>query len=415
MRRNWAMAGALVGAVAVSVTGCSPASKPASGGGEKTLSVWHYYSVPGQTAGLDELGKDFTANHPGVKVVNTYVPFDQLTNKLVQSAGAGTGPDIVVYNAADTYTLTQAGAIKPMDDWWNGYADKGQFPEAVIQKVDGHVMGVQGFVNLIGLWYNQDVLDKLGVKPPASFEELEQDMALAKSKGFDAITLTGKPNSEGEWQAFPWLSRSGWKYDAPQQQALQQAFAMVQDWTAKGYLAKEASTWDQTIPFQKFSAGKTAFAVNGNWQITSAKENAKFSYGVVPLPVGDQGSVYLGGEVQNVGAFSKSKELAQQYLDQEFFSKKGQLTLLKAFGSIPARADAGTDPAISGDPVLSVFSKIVTNDGHMSPDPAIPPKNVAKVLQTVGAQWSAAVAGNGSPEELSSQLMSQLTPLLANH
>jgi maltose-binding protein MalE len=83
---------ALLGVTAAaSLAGCSPGKKdegPSSGGG-RTLTVWHYYSVPGQTAGLDELGTDFAAGHAGVKVVNTYVPFDQLTNKLVQAAGAG--------------------------------------------------------------------------------------------------------------------------------------------------------------------------------------------------------------------------------------------------------------------------------------------------------------------------------------
>ncbi|MHB9863548.1 sugar ABC transporter substrate-binding protein [Streptomyces sp. YIM S03343] len=415
--RARATAGAvLLSATLLAVAGCSPSSSAGAdgSGGGKTLTVWHYYSVPGQTAGLDELGKDFAAGHSGVKVVNTYIPFDQLTNKLVQAAGTGKGPDVVVYNAADTYTLTQAGAIKPMGAWWDGRADKAQFPDAVVQKVDGRVMGVQGFVNLIGLWYNKDILDKIGVKPPTTYQELEKDMAKATAEGYDAITLTGKPNSEGEWQAFPWLSRLGWKYGAPQQEPLKKAFEQVQDWTDKGYLSKEASTWDQTVPFQKFEAGKTAFAVNGNWQITSAKQNASFKYGVVPLPVESQGSVYLGGEVQNVGAFSKNKKLAQEFLDQEFFSKKGELTLLKAFGSIPARADAGTDPAISDDPILSVFSKIVTNNGHASPDPAIPPKNVAQVLQNVGTQWSAAIAGNGSPSKLSSRLLSQLKPLLSS-
>jgi multiple sugar transport system substrate-binding protein len=153
--------------------------------------------------------------------------------------------------------------------------------------------------------------------------------------------------------------------------------------------------------------------VNGNWQIASAKKDASFEYGVVPIPVGDKGSVYLGGEVQNVGAFSKNKELAQEYLEQEFFSKKGQLTLLDAFGSIPSRADAAADEKVGSDPVLSQFATILQDNGHTSPDPAIPSENVAKVLQTVGESWSAAVAGNGSPEQLSSDLMTTLTPLLA--
>ncbi len=41
-------------------------------------------------------------------------------------------------------------------------------------------MGVQGFVNLIGLWYNKDILDELGIQPPTTFDELEADMAKAK-------------------------------------------------------------------------------------------------------------------------------------------------------------------------------------------------------------------------------------------
>lgn len=417
MRRTHKILAAAIATVAALATlaGCTPSSTASAGGdtgGSKTLTVWHYYSVPGQTAGLDSLGKDFESKHDGVTVKNVYVPFDQLTNKLVQAAGTKSGPDVVVYNAADTYTLDKAGAIDPMDSWWNTFADKGQFPDSVIQKVGGKTLGVQGFVNLIGLWYNKDILDQLGVKPPTTLDELEKDMALAKAAGKDAITLTGKPNSEGEWQAFPWLSRAGWDYAKPEQKPLEDSFSLVQDWTAKGYLTKEASTWDQTVPFQQFEAGNTAFAVNGNWQIASAKQSAKFNYGVVPIPVGDKGSIYLGGEAQNIGAYSKNKALAQQYLEQEFFSKQGELTLLKAFGSIPARADVAEATQVKDDPILSVFSSIVAKNGHASPDRAIPSKNVATVLQIVGESWSAAIAGTGTPDQISSDLLTKLKPLL---
>lgn len=417
MRRTTKKLGlfAAAAATALLLAGCTPSAGASNNdsGSSKTLTVWHYYSVDGQTAGLDKLGQDFSSNHKGVTVKNVYVPFDQLTNKLVQSAGTGTGPDVVVYNAADTYTLTQAGAIKPMT-WWNSYADKDQFPSAVVQKVDDKVMGVQGFVNLIGLWYNKDILDKIGVKAPTTFDELQNDMKLAKAAGYQGITLAGKANSEGEWQSFPWMSRAGFDYKNPSESAAASAYSTMQDWTAKGYLSKEAATWDQTVPFQTFEAGKTAFAVNGNWQIASAKSDAKFTYGVVPIPVGDKGSIYLGGEVQNVGAFSKNKTLAEDYLKQEFFSSKGELTLLDSFGSIPARADAASNAKVKDDPILSVFSDIVAKNGHTSPDPAIPAKNVAKALQLGGEEWSAAIAGTSSPNDIAKDYMSKLDPLLAN-
>ncbi len=183
--RTSIVAAVATASAALLLSGCTPSASGGTDGdsGNTTLTVWHYYSVDGQTAGLENLATDFESNHEGVNVENVYVPFDQLTNKLVQAAGTGTGPDVVVYNAADTYTLTQAKAIEPMNDWWDSYADADQFPDAVVQKVGDDVMGVQGFVNLIGLWYNKDILDELGIQPPTTFDELEADMAKAKAAG----------------------------------------------------------------------------------------------------------------------------------------------------------------------------------------------------------------------------------------
>src|SRR5699024_7918690 len=123
-------------------------------------------------------------------------------------------------------------------------------------------------------------------------------------------------------------------------------FAMVASWVEKGYLSKEATTWDQTVPFQEFLAGKSLFAANGNWQIAAAETDASFEYTVVPLPVGETGQVYLGGEGQAVGAFSQNAELAWQYLTSTYYSAEGQAAAVELVGSIPARA-RGT-PASAG-------------------------------------------------------------------
>ena len=151
---------ALAVAIVATLAACgstAPGEDPPTDGEvtETTLTVWHYYSVDGQTEALDRLGDLFADSHPGVTVENVYVPIEQLTPKLVSAAGTGTGPDVVVYGAASTYTLAEAGAIEPMNDWWESFADKDQFPEGVIQTVGDDVFGVQGFVNLLGLWYNQ--------------------------------------------------------------------------------------------------------------------------------------------------------------------------------------------------------------------------------------------------------------------
>lgn len=411
---------AVVGAAAaLALAGCSTPGAPgttaptdaSSAPVATTLTVWHYYNTDGQVEGLKKMSEAFTAKHPEVTVDFQYIPVEQMTTKAVTAAGSKTGPDVLVFGASGTYPLAQAGAIEPMEGWWNSYPDKDKFPDGVMQKVDGKLYGVQGYVNLLGLWYNQDMLDEIGATVPTTPAELEDAMAKAAAKGHEGITLTGKPGLESQWQGFPWFTSAGFSYGNPQAQSMADTYTMLQDWVAKKYLSREAATWDQVVPFQEFAAGASLFAVNGNWQIAAAKQ-ATFKYGVAPLPLTAAGGVLLGGEVQNVGAFSQNKELAQEFLKDTFFSVDGQLTLLDTFGSIPARADAASSPKIGGDPILSVFAEIVQKQGRPSPSPEVPSKSVNEVENLVGNYWSKAIANDGTPAELAAELMDQLVPLL---
>lgn len=409
-RRLTVALAAICATAALALAGCSSGTPAASDTGPVTLTVWHYYNTAGQVATLQKLADDFQSKHKNVTVKFQYVSPDTMTNKAVQAAGAKTGPDVLVFGASGTYPLATSGALAPMD-WWSKFSGAKQVPDALLQKVNGKLYGAQGYVNLVGLWYNQDMMTQLGISaPPTTVAELEADMALAVAAGKQGITLTGNPGLESQWQAFPWFTSNGFSYKNAKAASISKTFAMVQNWVAKGYLSKEATTWDQTIPFQNFVAGQSLFAENGNWQITAAKA-AKFKYGVALMPISSTGGVLLGGEVENVGGFSKHKELAQEFLQDEFFSVKGELTLLDGFGTMPARADASTDQ-ITSDPILSVFAQIVQKQGAPSPSPFYPSANVSQVEPLVGNFWSKAIAGQGTPDDLANQLMQQLTPLL---
>ena len=417
-RRRLGILAALGASAALVLAGCTETPTPGTSGPSgtpapepATLTVWHYYNTDGQLATLDKMGAAFEASHPGVTIDYEYIPVEEMTTKAVTAAGAKKGPDVIIFGASGTYSLSQSGAIEPMD-WFDDFADAGQFPDGAKQYVDGTLFGVQGFVNLLGLWYNQDLMTQLGIAaPPTTVDELEADMAKAVAAGKEGITLTGKPGLESQWQGFPWFTSNGFSYGDAQAAPMAKTYAQLQNWVDKGYLSKEAATWDQTVPFQEFAAGSSLFAVNGNWQIAAAKE-ASFKYGVAPLPISSDGGVLLGGEVQNVGAFSEHKDLAQEYLEQTFFSTDGQLDLLSGFGAIPTRADAASASAISGDPILSVFADIVQKQGRPSPSPQVPSKNVNSVETLVGDYWSKAIAKSGAPDKLADELMTQLVPLL---
>lgn len=380
----------------------------------QTITVWHYYSVDGQTETLDELAEDFESTHDGVTVENVYIPQDQIVSKIVNSAGSGTGPDVIIYGAASTATLAEAGAIISLDDYWSDFEDADQFPDAAIQRVDDTIYGVQGFLNVLGLWYNQDILDEIGVEPPTTIDELEDAMAKAVDAGYQGVTLAGISNTaDSQFQAFPWFSNYGFTYEDPQVEPFVETFEMVQRWTENGWLSQEAAVWDQTVPFQNFEAGDVAFCENGNWQITSAENDADFNYGVVPLPIDSEtGGSLLGGENISIGAYSEKQELALEYVADEFWSVDGELALLDGFGSIPARADAADNETISSDPILSQFAKVVSEQGFPSPSPYVPASNVNEVELLVGQYWSEAIAGDDTPENLANDLIDEMKPLL---
>ena len=373
-------------------------SAPADAGGQ-TITVWHYFSDPNQVALMDKYAELFEADHPGDKVVNTFVPYDQMDSKVVAAAGSKTGPDIVVFNGAEAATIVLGGGLAPIDEYLSSWADKAQLPDSVLHVIDGKTYAIQGYVNLLGLWYNKDILDKIGVQPPTTIDELETDMQKAKDAGYGGITLSGLPNSQGEWQGYPWLTSEGFSYDNLDQDALGAGFARVRNWVEKGWLTQEATTWDQTVPFQTFAAGNVAFAENGNWQMGTAKSDAKFAYGVVPLPVSDKAGIYLGGEGEGVGAFSKNPELAWEYLVSTYLSPEGQLAAASMVGSLPSRLDVAKDSQVTSNALLVPFAQEIADKGAVYPSGTIPPEGVADVQTAVGQAWSAAIGGQQSPQD----------------
>ena len=121
----------------------------------------------------------------------------------------------------------------------------------------------------------------------------------------------------------------------------------------------------------------------------------------------------LGGEVQNVGAFSKHTELAQEFLEDTFFSVDGELTLLDTFGSIPGRADAAATPKIGDDPILERLRRHRAEAGTSFAEP----RGAVEERQRRQRPWWATTGAAQSPttvRRMSSPTTSstQLIPLL---
>ena len=354
-----------------------------------TVEVWSY--LPPEQFGqvLDDWQTLLQQQYPNVSVSYQTIPFAELTNKLIGSAAANQGPDIIVTNGAYAPQLADVGAVLPLDSYWANYADADQFSEAVMASVDGALYAVQSYTNLLALYYNQDLLDELGLQPPTTYDELESAMAAAKDAGYSGMTVSGKPDLEGEWQAKPWFAGYGYDYETNDAAALTSAFDRIGGWVDAGYIPKESSGWGQADAMTTWLAGETLFTENGNWETAHVADAAEFNYGVVPMPAGPDGrTIYLGGEFQYIGAFSENPDLAWAFLEAGPFSVDGQLAFLNDNGGIPTRMDAATADVLGTDPVLSGFAESVA---FGTPLPA--GEEIAAAQQALAEQWSALLAG----------------------
>ncbi len=398
--RNRVAAGAALAGLLL-LTACGSGSDSSSGtgggadkGGTKTLTVWTYYTAGGQNDALTQQNELWAKAHPDVKIKTVQIPFDQLPSKLLATATTKDGPDVVLDNVVvDFPSLAAAGVLEDLTDDWNGYADKGLFPESATWTSDDKIYNVMSYTNLLGLYYNKDILDEVGVQPPTTMDEFQTALEKVAAQGKHSVLAeSGAPTVEGAWLFMPQLLGEGVDYCNLDEAALKTGLERVKGWASSKIVPRETATWDQADSWQAFNSGKYAFGINGNWNLGDARK-AAFTIGTTRFPAGPDGShVFPGGEAIGIGAFAKDKALAWQYVQEAWLSKEAGLINFKASGQIPTRSDLANDSAITGDTLVQPFVQAAAETG------AWPKNEQTAAMQTaVGQANSAVISGQKQP------------------
>jgi multiple sugar transport system substrate-binding protein len=351
---------------------------------EATLTIWTYDQEERDSTVQTEM---FEKLYPNVTIETIFVPQEQFANKIISSATTQDGPDIIWYNPAYTQAFGDSGTVLPLTDYWAAYEDADQFPDSVLNRAGDDIFGVQSYVNLIGLWYNQTILDAIGVEVPTTLDELEDAMAAASAAGHVGMQIPGTPGIEGEWISKPFFTGYGIDdYSQLGDPGTEQMFERLSGWVNDGYINRGDLGLSQGDGLPKFLEGNTAFFVGGNWQLGAANE-ATFEWGVTPMPDGPDGEgiVYLGGQAEAIGAFTENPDLAWEFLRTTWLTQEFETAALER-GSIPARADAVPTDA---DARIKAYSDAVAKGVPLSAD-------TASTL-AIGDLWSAVLSGQTDP------------------
>ncbi len=328
----------------LALTACGGGSSNGGSGGAssaavESLTVLDYYTDnPGHTQIGDQLSKCGTTI--GVaKIDHQSVPGPTLIQKVLQQASSKSLPDVLMLDNPDIQQIAETGALAPLEDY--GINADGFAPGPVSAATyEGKLYGLQPGANTIAIFYNKDILEKAGVKPPTTWAELKtaaKKLTVGKQYGF-AFNATA--DYEGAWQFLPPMWTNGGDETALTSPEVAGALQLWKDLVDDGSASKSVVNWKQSDVNDQFIAGKAAMMLNGPWQIP-ALDKAKMNYGVVAFPVDSpsQTSVApLGGEAWTVpltGDEAKMTKAAE--LVKCMNTDENQLLRAKQGGLVPTK------------------------------------------------------------------------------
>jgi len=160
--------------------------------GDVTLRLW---ADAGEQAMLDRLIPQYEAAYPNVKVELTLKGWDDLMGTVVNAMNSNTPPDVTNGNQgfATMGTMVRAKLIRPLDDFITSYGIDQGVPASGFASMrwnedgtawgKGHIYGMGGATQPLGLFYSKAKLEELGIEAPDSISDLEAALKTANDAG----------------------------------------------------------------------------------------------------------------------------------------------------------------------------------------------------------------------------------------
>lgn len=361
LRRTTAAAATLVSAL--TLTACA-----SGGSGDPNTVVYWDTSSAQESKVFTELATQ-CGKQGGYTVEVESVSFDQALNDYKTAAQGGSGPDVLRADVGWVAQLAKAGLIQDLSG--TPLADTSAFLDvpAASTKLDGKPYGVPQVTDTLALFYNESKLDKAGVEPPETWDEVIE--IAPKLGGKQALFL-----NNDAFYALPFVYSQGGNLVDEKNSTIEinSAKTVAGMQTPKKLLDKGAArtALDQTNSYTNmktaFTSGEVAMMIDGPWVTPELSESEEFSdgtnLGIAPLP-GPKGTSPVGGHDYVLRQGSDATEASTKFV-QCMSSAESQSTLATELGLMPTRKDVYDNPAVQKHPIVSKFAPLVEN-AHSRP------------------------------------------------
>ena len=331
--------------------------------GPVTLTVWDQECCAVSKV-WDQLNAEFEATYPNVTIERVNRDFGELKTLLKLSMSGPHGPDVVEANQGwpDMGQLVKAGLLLPLDNYAQAYGWNNRVSDNVMavsrwspdgkQFGAGNLYGFTTMGEIIGVYYNKQKLEDLGLTVPTTFAEFESDLQVAKDAGEIPIQFGNNDAFAGiheyaviQDQLVPkqtltdlifGTQGNALRFDTPENI---QAAQTLQDWATKGYFTPGFGGAGYQTVVNDFANGNGVFNITGNWIVGDiGADSTQFGFFLMPPVTQGDPPVSTGGAgfPLSIAAGTEHADTAAAYIDwmtsdhaSELLVPTGQLPLSK--------------------------------------------------------------------------------------
>jgi multiple sugar transport system substrate-binding protein len=134
-----------------------------------------------------------------------------MNQKVLQGAAGGTLPDLLLIDSLANPTFSSSGLLVDLTDRIKAWGQIGQYFPGILQSSSWHgkYYGLPNNSNCLGLYYNADMLEKAGVTPPTTWDELRSAAKKLTKNGVYGFATAATKTMEGTFEFLPFLREAG--------------------------------------------------------------------------------------------------------------------------------------------------------------------------------------------------------------
>ncbi len=420
----------------ISLAACGSSEKTAADSSSATTSVVTEKSTSAEKADLkfwtfhtnaerefmQSIPEKYKAVNPNVNV--TYENFpesDYMGTKLTTAFAANAGPDVFVMSSGDFLKYANSGVAMDLTSYYTDEILNDFLPSSIdAVTVDNKIVGIPFEVELLGLYYNKDMLKEANLEVPKTWDEL---IAATKALKKDDVAPLVIETTKGYYQNFTWypfLWQTGANVlDASTKTATFEGDGVEKSLQLWGDLINAGAPSKLSIALTNdtslLGSGKAAMQICGTWAIASLeKEYKDTNIGLAPLPIpeGGKAATCAGGWKMMVNSKSANTDAAAKFA-MWAFAEDVELPLewctSTKFAYSPRNSvvEAGKDIYSKG------LREVFTNEIYST---AIgEPRYQAEIVNAVGDALQSVMFGKGNAKDEAKKANDKISEFLKNY